>query len=104
MQGSKSSFKLPDAEDKENLPVKIATSELNKKTLPLFIKYDESSNTLNIEPAINEKTGVYKISVKVTDSLGAFTSYSFKVEVQSDAKDTEENVAADVSSGNSAEE
>lgn len=51
------------------------------------MKYDESANTLSINPVINEKTGVYRISVKLTDSLGAEKSYSFKVEVKSESQE-----------------
>lgn len=56
--------------------------ETNKKTLPLFIKFEESKNVLYMNPAINEKTGIFKICVKLIDSMGAENLYSFKIEIK----------------------
>lgn len=39
---------------------------------------------ISINPAINENTGVYQIKVKLTDSMTAERTYSFKIEVKSE--------------------
>lgn len=48
------------------------------------MRFYESKNMISIEPALNEKTGAYKINVLLTDSMGAERTYTFKVEVISE--------------------
>ncbi len=35
------------------------------------MKYNEGTSTYNIEPLMNTKAGIYKISIVLADSLGA---------------------------------
>lgn len=46
--------------------------------------FERKTLELIIQPVINEKTGIYTITIKLTDSYGAGTSYNANIEVMTE--------------------
>jgi hypothetical protein len=72
---------LPKVIDRENQELSIRTHETKHSELPLFINFNETSLVYNIHPLMKDQPGNYSIDVKLVDSMGASSSYSFIVQV-----------------------
>ncbi len=80
--GENTTYKIPDAIDRENQQIKYVLTQENKDALPSFIKFNEVTNNLIISPMNEEDINSYSIQIDLIDSFEAKATYLLKIEVR----------------------
>jgi len=73
---------MPLPEDPEGLPVKVKVSMSNELPLPEFIKFDERSMSMSINPSITLYIDTYTIEVSLSDGYARPYTEFFKIIVE----------------------
>jgi hypothetical protein len=73
------SYKLPHAVDREHQDISYVVKEINKKSLPGFIKFNESIRTLTFEPNSKDIPNKYALQIDLVDSFGVESSYFINI-------------------------
>lgn len=72
---------MPSATDREGLPIRYATYEAKKNSLPQFVRFNSTSRVYSVNPSFLDQLDTYMIMIDVSDSFGGLSSYQFKIVV-----------------------
>jgi hypothetical protein len=75
-------YQMPLPEDPEGLPVKVKVSMSNELPLPEFIKFDERSMSMSINPSKALYIDTYTIEVSLSDGYARPYTEFFKIIVE----------------------